>query len=59
MREKQQCGNNRTEIVPSITDKDFFKYPIAYIAGHGNIKFSAPEASRLREYLIKGGFVGR
>jgi hypothetical protein len=41
----------------SIMDKDFFKYPFAYIAGHGNIKFSDDEAARLREYLIKGGFL--
>lgn len=45
------------EIALSITDKDFFRYPFAYIAGHGNIKFSDAEVSRLREYLIKGGFL--
>ena len=57
MRENNNVETTEREIVLSITDKDFFKYPIAYIAGHGNIKFSAPEASRLREYLIKGGFL--
>ncbi|MFQ5584521.1 MAG: DUF4159 domain-containing protein [Calditrichia bacterium] len=45
------------EISLRITDKDFFRYPFAYIAGHGNIKFSDEEASRLREYLTKGGFL--
>jgi len=45
------------EIALSILDKDFFKFPLAYIAGHGNIKFSDPEVSRLREYLINGGFL--
>ena len=45
------------EVNLSITDKDFFKYPFAYIAGHGNIKFSDEEVTRLREYLIKGGFL--
>ena len=45
------------EIALSILNKDFFKYPFAYIAGHGNIKFSDEEVSRLREYLIKGGFL--
>ncbi len=45
------------EIALAITDKDFFRYPFAYIAGHGNIKFSDEEVSRLREYLIKGGFL--
>ena len=45
------------ETALSILDKDFFKFPLAYIAGHGNIKFSDPEVSRLREYLINGGFL--
>jgi hypothetical protein len=45
------------EIALEITDKDFFKYPIAYIAGHGNIKFSEEEVLRLRQYLISGGFL--
>lgn len=45
------------EIALSILDKDFFKYPFAYIAGHGNIKFSDEEVTRLREYLIEGGFL--
>ncbi len=45
------------EITLSITDKDFFKYPLAYIAGHGNIKFSEEEVQRLREYLTQGGFL--
>ncbi len=45
------------EATLSILDKDFFRYPIAYISGHGNIKFSDTEVTRLREYLIKGGFL--
>jgi hypothetical protein len=45
------------EQTASILDKDFFKYPILYIAGHGNIKFSDEEISRLRKYLINGGFL--
>lgn len=56
----QQNTNIQTadkEISLNILDKDFFKYPFAYIAGHGNIKFSNEEISRLREYLTKGGFL--
>lgn len=45
------------EVTHSVLEKDFFKYPLAYIAGHGNIKFSDQEVTRLREYLIKGGFL--
>lgn len=57
MRQNANITATEKEIALSISDKDFFKYPIAYIAGHGNIKFSDKEASRLREYLINGGFL--
>lgn len=40
-----------------ILDKEFFKYPIVYIAGHGNIKFSDEEIIRFRKYLTSGGFL--
>jgi len=40
-----------------IMDEQFFNFPIAYIAGHGNIRFTDAEAERLRHYLISGGFL--
>jgi len=45
------------EVSLEIMDRDFFKYPISYIAGHGNIRFTDDEISRLRTYLINGGFL--
>jgi hypothetical protein len=45
------------ENVAEILDESFFNYPVAYIAGHGNIKFSEEEVSRLRTYLVSGGFL--
>jgi hypothetical protein len=45
------------EAAAKITDESFFNYPIAYIAGHGNIKFSTAEVERLRTYLTRGGFL--
>jgi hypothetical protein len=57
VRQNTNVNTADKEIALSILDKDFFKYPFAYIAGHGNIKFSDEEVSRLREYLIKGGFL--
>ncbi len=56
----RQHTNIRTaekEITHSPVDPDFFKYPIAYIAGHGNIKFTDAEIARLRTYLANGGFL--
>ena len=40
-----------------LSDKAFFKYPILFISGHGNIKFSNEEVKNLREYLLNGGFL--
>lgn len=34
-----------------------FQYPFVYVTGHGNIDFSAAEASNIRKYLISGGFM--
>jgi hypothetical protein len=45
------------EIAYKISDPEFKLYPIAYIAGHGNIRFSNEEAAILRRYLSNGGFL--
>jgi hypothetical protein len=45
------------EVVYSLEDEEFFNYPFAYIAGHGNIKFNEKEVIKLRTYLTSGGFL--
>ncbi len=45
------------EVSFRITDPEFRQYPIAYIAGHGNILFTEQEAAALRIYLTEGGFL--
>ncbi|MCB0274174.1 MAG: DUF4159 domain-containing protein [Calditrichaeota bacterium] len=57
IQENTPAATAEREVTLSILEKDFFKYPIAYMAGHGNIKFSDAEALRLREYLTRGGFL--
>jgi len=55
-----QHTNVRTaerEVTVSPLDNDFFKYPIIYMAGHGNIKFSDEEIARLHKFLTHGGFL--
>ena len=47
----------KQETAYKILDIEFEYYPIAYIAGHGNISFSEEEVARLRSYLINGGFL--
>jgi hypothetical protein len=45
------------EVSLDIMDRDFFKYPISYLAGHGNIRFTDDQVNRLRNYLMNGGFL--
>ncbi len=45
------------ETTSEIIEEEFFNHPIAYISGHGNLRFSDAEAVRLRTYLTSGGFL--
>ena len=40
-----------------IMDEDLFAYPVLYLTGHGNIRFTEDEVVRLRTYLEHGGFL--
>jgi hypothetical protein len=41
----------------ALTDERLFDYPFLYMNGHGTVRFSADEVSRLRSYLLSGGFL--
>lgn len=40
-----------------LAGEDLFSYPFLFMTGHGNVVFSDSEARRLREYLLRGGFL--
>jgi hypothetical protein len=40
-----------------VMDETLFAYPMLYLTGHGNIRFSDEEIRRLRIYLESGGFL--
>jgi len=40
-----------------VMDENLFAYPVLYLTGHGNIRFSGEEVQRLRIYLEHGGFL--
>jgi uncharacterized protein DUF4159 len=44
-------------LVLSLDSPDLFKYPVAMMWEPGYWRMTDPEADRLREYLLKGGFV--
>jgi hypothetical protein len=41
----------------SFDNDDCFKYPVAYLCEVGEIDLSDEEAGRMREYLLRGGFL--
>ena len=57
MTDELKIGTTIHEKTATIMDENFFNCPVAYIAGHGNIRFSENEAARLRTYLTSGGFL--
>jgi hypothetical protein len=47
----------RREARVTLLDDRLWDYPFLHITGHGNIKLSDNEVERLREYLLRGGFL--
>lgn len=41
----------------SVMDEDLFDYPLLYAVEPGSWRFNNEEAARLREYLLRGGFL--
>ena len=47
----------RTEAKVRLTDSALFDFPFLHLTGHGEIKLSEVEVTRLREFLRRGGFL--
>ena len=45
------------EVVVQPGDEALYRFPIAYMNGHGNVKFSDDEAQSLRQWMQAGGFL--
>ena len=50
-------GDSPDAVVVRLTDDALFKCPFTFMQDAGTARFSALEVERLREYLIKGGFL--
>ena len=57
MRQDAEEGETPDAVVVRLTDAALFKCPYILMVDAGTAAFSAEEARRLREYLLKGGFV--
>ena len=40
-----------------VESENLFRYPVLYMTGHGDIRFTKTESARLRDYLTSGGFL--
>ena len=47
----------RTEARGTLSSPDLWDYPFLHLTGHGNVRFTDAEIARLREYLLRGGFL--
>ncbi len=57
LRQDADEGEAPDAVVVRLTDDALFKCPYVLMVDAGTADFSAEEAGRLREYLLKGGFV--
>ena len=55
--ENTQISVDEEEVRLRPTDPEFYQYPYLYLTGHGNVRFSAEEVTRLRESLLRGAFL--
>ena len=46
-----------TAAVVEISDQRLFHFPFLFMTGHGDVRFTAQERTRLRKFLIGGGFL--
>jgi len=55
--ENTQISVEDEEVRIRPTDQNFFNYPYLYLTGHGNVRFSEEEITRVRETLLRGAFL--
>ena len=57
IRERTSIKVEKAEARVRLTDETLWDFPFLHITGHGNIRLSETEVARLREYLLRGGFL--
>lgn len=57
LREHTSIRTAIEEAQVEIMDDNLFAYPVLFVTGHGNIRFTEDEVRRLRTYLERGGFL--
>jgi hypothetical protein len=47
----------KDDVVADVATDKIFDYPMLFMTGHGNVRFTEDELARLRLYLERGGFL--
>ena len=55
--ENTQIAVDKDEVRLRPTDHNFYQYPYLYLTGHGNVRFSEEEVTKLRKTLLRGAFL--
>ncbi|MDF1505571.1 DUF4159 domain-containing protein [Roseisolibacter sp. H3M3-2] len=57
IRERTTLRTEKAEARVKLTDEELYDYPYLHLTGHGNVALSDVEVARLREYILRGGFL--
>jgi len=57
IRDRTAFPVERSEARVTIMDDRLWDYPFLHMTGHGNVRLRDEEVVRLREYLLRGGFL--
>ncbi|MBA4070312.1 MAG: hypothetical protein C0497_00500 [Gemmatimonas sp.] len=57
IRQRTTLDVEAREARVTLTDERLWDYPFLHLTGHGNIRLTDAEVARLREYLLRGGFL--
>ncbi len=57
IRQRTTLDVDPREARVTLMDERLWDYPFLHLTGHGNIRLSDEEVPRLREYLLRGGFL--
>lgn len=57
IRQRTTIPVERAEARVRLTDPRLWDHPYLHLTGHGNVAFTDAEVARLREYLLRGGFL--
>jgi len=57
IRQRTTIDVERDEARVRLTDEKLWDYPMLHLTGHGNLRLTDDEVARLRDYVLRGGFV--